>query len=151
MKTLPIIIALIASPFAFAGFNLPGSIHEAGELSKAADEARAKNKPVAIMVTDKNTTCGICASASLTAVKELKSKTEMVYVKSGETSSLPDPVKVGLNSATGKYLPQIVIVDSSLTNVIAAFGYNDPASFKKSITEAEKKMRAAKTPATPAK
>ena len=44
-------------------------------------------------------------------------------------------------------MPQVVIVDHSLTNVIASFGYNDDASFKKAISEAEKKMRAAKAPA----
>jgi hypothetical protein len=147
MKLLTTLFTVAVAPIAFAGFNLPNSVHEASNLSKATEEAKAKNKPVTILVTDKNTTCGICAGASLTAIKELKSKTEMVYVKTGETSSLPDPVKTGLNSATGKYLPQVVIVDHSLTNVIASFGYNDDASFKKAISEAEKKMRAAKAPA----
>ncbi len=150
MKMLLVLSTLLITPCAFAGFAVPKAVKEASELDKAKEEAKTANKPVTIIVSDKDTTCPICSTASSTAIKELKSKTVMVYVKSGETASLPDDVRTALNSAQGKYLPRVVIMDSSLSNVIASFSYNDDASFKKSIREAEKNMRPAKPGAKPA-
>jgi hypothetical protein len=145
-KSLFSFLAIVfTSSVAWAGFNLPNTVHEASEMSKASELAKTKGKSVAILVSDKSTTCPICIGATLTALRELKSKSEVVYVKSGDTSGLPDAAKNGLNQANGKYLPSVVILDATLTTVIASFGYNDDASFKKAISEAEKKIRAAKT------
>jgi hypothetical protein len=147
MKALPFIFALLVSPVAFAGFNVPNTVHQLSAIEKATEEAKAKKRPIAFLLSDKNTTCPICAASSMTVMKELKSKAEVVYVESAEKGSLPESVKSGLNTTSGKGLPHVVIVDNTLSNVITAFAYDDAASFKKSVSEAEKKIRAAKTPA----
>lgn len=144
MKTLLVLSSLLIARCAFAGFAVPKAVHEGSAIEKATEEAKAANKPVTILVSDKDTTCPICSAASASAIKELKSKSVMVYVKTGETSSLPAAVTSALSGAQGKYLPRVVILDNSLSEVIAAFSYNDDASFKKEIREAEKKMRPAK-------
>lgn len=146
MKTLCLILTIVGTQVALGEMKFPNSVHELADLSKATEQAKASNKPLAFIVTNKATSCGICISATQTAMRELKSKTELVYVKSG-SSAMPESVKTGMRQASGKYMPTVVVTDAAASKVIASFGYNNDAGFKKAIDEAEKKIRAAKATA----
>lgn len=147
MKKLLLISTLFVAPFSFGGFTVPKAVHEAAAIENAKEEAKKENKPVTFLLSDKGTTCPICSGASSSVIKELKSKSVLVYVKTGEESNLPESVRNAISASGGKALPFVTVMDHSLTNTIATFAYTDDATFKKDLRDAEKKMKAAKTEA----
>ena len=143
MKIHTSLAILALSSAAFADFEVPKSIHSASELDQALAEARAKKKPVTIILSDKATTCGLCSSASTQIIKEFKPKSVMLYVESGEVSKLPEAARTALHAAdSGTFIPKTVVMNSDLTAAIAYVPYaREGAVFQKSIRDAERKMR----------
>ena len=143
MKTPALLAFLALASAAFAGFEVPKSIHSADDLDKALADAKAKNKPVTILYSNKETTCGLCSSASTQIIKELKPKSVMLYVEASDLSKLPEAARTAIRAEeSGKFIPKTVIMNSDLTAPIAYVPYSsDDAAFQKSIREAERKMR----------
>ena len=119
-KRYSLFALLIATPsMALAGLKLPSRIYVEADLEKAKTEAASKGKPLAILYTDKDSTCPLCNNASATMIKELGSKTIMVYAP--DINSLPKPVKEALSA--GKYIPKIAVFDDKLENTLGTVTY----------------------------
>ncbi len=119
-STLLLFTILIAAPsVALADLKLPSKIYQEADLEKAKVEAAAKSKPLSILYTDKDSTCPLCNNASATMIKELGSKTIMVYVRS--TNALPDNVKTAFRE--GKYIPKIAVFDDKLEKSLGTVTY----------------------------
>lgn len=140
MKTTTLFFALLALPaLALAGFRLPAKVFAIGDLEKAKVEAQLKKKPIAVLYSDKDSTCPLCSDASETILRELGSKTVMVYVNT--KAGLPKSVSDALNA--GKFIPKVAVLDASLENALGTVTYEsikeDP---RQAFRDVEKAIRA---------
>ena len=120
MKTKILIPILIALPtLALAGFKLPGKVFELADLEKAKTEAVQKGKPISILYSDKDSTCSLCSAASETIIRELASKTIMVYVR--DIATLPAPAQAALQE--GKYIPKVAVLNAALDHSLGLVTY----------------------------
>ncbi len=140
MKLSAILAALfVTSTLAFAGFKLPGKIFEIGEIDKAKAEAEAKKKPIAILYSDKDSTCPLCSSASEEIIRELGQKTVMIYIR--EQSGLPAPAIEALRA--GRFIPKVAVMDAKLESALGTVTYESiKADPRKAFREVEKAIRA---------
>lgn len=140
MKIRQFLVAvLIAAPsLAFSGIDLPSKVYTQADLEKAKAEAVTKGKPLSILYTDKDSTCPLCNNAANTMIKELGSKTIMVYVRS--TGELPATVKDALRP--GKFIPKIAVFDPTLTNTLGTVTYESVKDdARKAFREVERAIR----------
>lgn len=120
MKILmPVLIVLALPTLGFASFRLPSKVYEVADLEKAKAEADKSKKPIAILLSDKDTTCGLCSAASEQIIKELGGKTVMVYART--SADLPDAAKSALSG--GKYIPKVAVLDATLSTSLGSVTY----------------------------
>jgi len=142
MKTslFPVIAILLSSNVLSFAIEIPSSLRTASEIEKAKTDAAARKKPIAVLQSSRDATCPYTVGGTMDAIKEFRTKTVMIYVDRGEETSLPKNVQDALASV--RSFPRTVIMDPTMTNVIATAGYaRDPAQQQKIFKEATKKMR----------
>lgn len=139
MNTKTLIPLLIALPtLALAGFRLPGKIFEIADLEKAKTEAAQKGKPISILYSNKDSTCPLCSDASETIIRELGSKTVMVYVR--DIAALPPSAQAALKE--GKYIPKVAVLNASLDQSLGLVTYEAiKADPRKAFREVETAIR----------
>ncbi|MEQ1851176.1 MAG: hypothetical protein ABMA01_06240 [Chthoniobacteraceae bacterium] len=116
---LPILLFLALPAIAFGGFKLPGKVFEIADLEKAKAEAAQKGRPIAILLSNKDSTCPLCSGASETILRELGPKTVMVYVR--DTAGLPPAAIEALSP--GKYIPKVAVLDATLDQALGTVTY----------------------------
>lgn len=145
MRTFPIIFALLfaAPSMVLAGLKLPSKIYEEADLEKAKTEAATKGKPLSILYTNKDSTCPLCNNASAVMIKELGSKTIMVYVR--DINGLPENVKAALRE--GKYIPKIAVFDEKMEKALGTVTYESvKADSRKAFREVDRAIKDYKKP-----
>jgi hypothetical protein len=129
-----------------AELELPRGTREAADLAAAQAEARKEGKPVAILYTDKDSTCPLCNGAATTMIEEIERSTVLVYARTKE--GLPDQVGEAL-SREGKYIPKLVVYDAELQEELGLVIYErvkeDPRNafddLKKALREYKKRTQ----------
>ncbi len=116
---------LLAASAAVAGFRLPPGVYRMEAYSEAATRAQQLKKPLAILLSDENSSCPLSDSASLDAIKKLRLRTVVVYAHSRKDwDSLPGIVKSAFRSPeAGKYIPIVIVVDAEVKKVLAVIPY----------------------------
>ena len=139
MNTKTLLATLITLPtLALAGFKVPGKVFEIAELEKAKAEAAGKGKPIAILYSDKDSTCPLCSGASETILRELGGKTVMVYVRSA--AELPPAAQEALRP--GAYIPKVAVLNAALDRSLGLVTYEAiKADPRKAFREVEKAIR----------
>jgi hypothetical protein len=134
-----LVAAFIATPaIALAGLKLPSKVYEGADMEKAKTEAASKGKPLSILYTDKDSTCPLCNNAAATMIKELGSKTVMVYVS--EINELPANVRTSLTA--GKYIPKIAVFDDKLETALGTVTYESvKEDSRKAFREVERAIK----------
>lgn len=116
--------------------RLPANSYEISELKEAQQKSVETKKPIAFLYTDKDSTCGLCQNASEIIVKELRSRTILVYALSNK--DLPQKVSKSL-SRKGKYIPKVVVFDSEINEEIGLVIYEEiKKEDKKALKELKK-------------
>lgn len=139
LQAIFIVILFIfsSSSFVFAKFSIPGYVYSVGQLASARSVAENSNKPIAFVMSDKNTDCGLATAASKDLFQGLKNHSVVVYAEHKDWQSLPDVVKGGLNSAeSGKFIPKTVVVDSRCKNIICIIPYAETKQRQQLIQQA---------------
>lgn len=143
MKLPALLLAILALPaLAVAGFKVPSKVYELSDLEKAKAEAQKQKKPIAILYSNKDSTCPLCSNASEEILRELGNKTVMIYTNSW--AALPPSAQSALRE--GKYIPKVAVLDSSLDRPLGMVTYEaikeDPRKafreVKKAIAEYKK-------------
>ena len=118
-----IVIFIVST--ALAGFPLKSGVYRINQLDTAKAEALSRNKAIAFIYSDENTTCPLCAGASIDAINYLSDVCEIVYVdKNTDWEKLPELVRQAINSpAAGRFIPKTIIVDAQIEKVIAIAPY----------------------------
>ena len=124
IKTAGLILIAIAllQGIAHAGFELPRGVYTYPEIENAKQEAQKKQKPIAVIWSDTGTDCGLCSSASLTMMDELKRKAVIVYL-STKTDEMPAFAREAFNR--GKYIPKVGVFDMDLKTTLGVVIYED--------------------------
>ena len=126
-----------SASFVFAKFSIPGYVYSAGQLSSARSVAKSSNKPIAFVMSDRNTDCGLATAASKDLFQGLQNHSVVVYAEHKDWQSLPDVVKGGLSSAeSGKFIPKTVVVDSRCKNIICIIPYAETKQRQQLIQQA---------------
>lgn len=141
IRSLLSALLVVAPALAVAGLNLPSKVFEESELEKAKIEAATKGKPLAILYTDKDSTCPLCNAAAGTMIKELGQKTVMVYVR--KLNELPSGVIKTLTP--GKYIPKIAVFDDKLEKSLGMVTYESVREdSRKAFRDVERAIKAYK-------
>lgn len=126
---------------AWANFNIPNNVYRMKDFEKAKAAAQARGRAITFMYSNESTTCPLCANASMKAMRELKNRTEMVYVVTSDWKLLPGIVQNAMNtSEAGRYIPTTIIVHSAMTNVIAIVPYAEGDEMDKLLKQAVKRL-----------
>lgn len=126
----------------WGGIRLPGHTFEASELDKAKTEAQTKNRPIAFLYTDKDSTCPLCDGVGETMIDELGRSVVLVYMR--KTADVPENVAAAL-SARGKYIPKLVVFDQYLGKSLGLVTYEEvKAKGSGAFKELDKAIREAK-------
>ena len=138
MKTT-LSVMLLAS-LVLVGFKIPKNVYRMDQLGAAKSEAQSKNKAITFIYTDEETTCPLCADASLGVMNGLASKTVVVYAYTKtDAGKLPDlVVEAFRRPEMGRYIPFTVVVDAAMTNVIAIVPYARGSEQKKLLKAVNK-------------
>ena len=134
-----VLITFITTSLAQAAFNIPSYVYKINQLGSAKKAAKSSKKPIAFILSDKNTDCGLATAASNDLFKGLKNHCIIVYVQSGKDwKKLPPIVQSGMNSsASGQYIPKTVVVNSSLKNTVCIIPYAKTKQRKSLIKQAQ--------------
>ena len=116
------LILLLTSTVCIGKIKLPSDCFKISELTEAKKESKEKNKPLAFVYTDKNSTCGLCVRATDIIIDELDSPTVLVYLES--KAKAPKQVSAAL-SKKGQYIPKVVVFDTELQKEIGLVIYED--------------------------
>jgi hypothetical protein len=122
---LPVILALLISGQALAGFDVPNHVYSVAQIKRAKVEALAKNRALTFVFTDPETTCGLCKSASLDAFRKLRDSTIVILVESHAFGYVPHTVKAAMSSKrAGRYIPKTVVTDAEASRVLCVIPYS---------------------------
>ena len=123
---------------ALAGFKVPAKVFDVAEVEKAKAEAQKSGKPIAILYSNKDSTCPLCCNASETMIRELGNKTVMVYAR--HISSLPQSAQNALRE--GQYIPKVAVLNGTLEQSLGTVTYESiKADPRKAFREVEKAIR----------
>ena len=138
MKILMLVIA--CASLALVGFKIPKNVYRMDQLEAAKAEAELKDKAITFVYTDEETTCPLCEISSLGVMDGLGSKSIVIYAEARtDWGKLPELVREAFsNPKAGKYIPMTVVVNTSITNVIAFVPYARGTDQKKLIKAANK-------------
>lgn len=144
MKRFVTLVLLVCSTSALAGFELGKHVYRMDEFDKAIAVAKAKGEAITFVYTREDSTCGLCANASITAADKLRRDGVVIYAEAKDDwDKLPDIVKQALLSeAAGQYIPKTVVVNSDLSEVLATIPYASGDAFTDSIRDAQKNIKA---------
>ncbi len=135
-------LSLIFTIAASADTEFPRKSFVMADFEKAKAAATAENKPLALIYTDKVTTCGLCQGAAAEFIDAVKSKTVVVYLDSETSktwwSKVSDPVQKALK--VGKFIPKVVVTDATGEKVTASLTYE---AYKKDEREAIRGLKKA--------
>lgn len=136
---LVLLLFILSAPSSLlAKFSIPGYVYSVGQLSSARIVAESSNKPIAFVMSDKNTDCGLATAASKDLFQGLQNHSVVVYAEHKDWQSLPDVVKGGLNSAeSGKFIPKTVVVDPRCKNIICIIPYAKTKQRQELIQQAQ--------------
>jgi hypothetical protein len=125
-----------------AEFKMPKRVYRMDELAKAKEDAESKGQPISVIFTDENTSCGLCAAASLNAADKLNKRTVVVYADCyTEWKKLPAAVQRALRSPElGNLVPKTVIMDAALSNLVAVVPYARSPEQDRLLKDAVKKL-----------
>jgi hypothetical protein len=141
MNTIRLLLSvslLLCAP-AIAELKLPSKVYDVKEMEAAQAEAKAKGKPIAILYTDKASTCPLCNAAALTMVKELGNKTVMVYTST--TADIPQSTRASFSK--GQYIPKVAVFDSTLERALGMVTYEAVSEDERdAFREIERSIRA---------
>lgn len=117
------LISLISIP-AHAKFSIPDHVFNYSQIDDAQREAKSRNLPIALLLSDKNTTCSLCTSASNDIIYALKDVAVIVYIDNSTWMMLPQNIRTAFKSPqAGKYIPITLILDSNLEEIIYTLPY----------------------------
>jgi len=131
---------MIFASLALVGFKIPKNVYHMKQLEAAKSEATSKNKAITFVYTDAETTCPLCADASLGVMNGLASKTVVIYASTKtDSGTVPDIVREAFRRPEmGRFIPFTVVVDAAITNVIAIVPYSRGSEQKKHLKEVNK-------------
>ena len=127
LAALTFVFVLSVTP-SFAEFSIPHYVYGIDGIDQAKRMAIMYGHPIAFVYTNKDTSCGLAASASIDAFKELRKVATIIYACSGKEQNdwihIPKIVKQAINSPdSGRFIPKTIIVDSDLSKVILMIPY----------------------------
>ncbi len=139
------VASLLVAVAAHGETDFPRGSFEMADLEKAKALATAEKKDLAFIYTDKTTTCGLCQGAAAAYIDAVKSKTVIVYLDSTATKTWWSNIPVSVREALtpGKFIPKIVVTDSTVSKVTASLTYEAyKEDDRKAIRGLKKAMKA---------
>jgi hypothetical protein len=129
-----------------AGFRLPSGVYQIEELDQATEKSKSRGVPITFLISDTETKCGLCISASEEIIRELRARTVIVYTTNN--SHLPGAVQSLIKGVDlGKYVPYAMIVNNELDRLIGVVRYDDIRSDgRKTFRELKRKIFEDKSP-----
>jgi len=121
-----LMLTLFPAVHVLAGFNIPDDAYGMSELDNAVENAREDDWPLAFVLSDQNTTCGLATRATSATFQELNDDCIIVYIHLPNTNweDLPKIVSKGFKTErSGKYIPKTVIVNAEMNRIIDVIPY----------------------------
>jgi hypothetical protein len=125
---LPILLVFsFSASLASAAFDVPSYVYDIDKLQQAQKDAKAGNRQIVFLYSNKNTDCSLASRASIGIIQRFKDSAVIVYIGRGGWPKVPRIVKEAINSpAAGRFIPKTVVVDSEIRQVVSIIPYKRP-------------------------
>ncbi len=114
---------LLCTSSVWAQFKMPSRVFELTELDEATAKAQERGQPIAFLLTDCESDCGITENVSGKMIDAFKSKAVIVYVPRGTKEKLPEAVSESFRQ--GKYIPKLSVFSNDLKTHYGTVIYED--------------------------
>lgn len=125
-RSLGLITALLSSS-ADAGIDLPRGVYLFDQIEEASAEAEKEEKALAFILSDPDTTCGLCIGATELAFEKLKAHSVIVFINSELTNPwdhVSPMVVTGLSEPqVGHNIPKAVVTSPDMSEIWFQMGY----------------------------
>jgi hypothetical protein len=123
-----VLLALaFSASLASAAFDIPSYVYEIDQLQRAKEEAKADDKQLVFLYSNKDTDCPLATKASTNIIKRFRDSAVIVYIGKQGWAKIPRIVKDAINSPeAGKFIPKTVVVDSGIREVVSIIPYERP-------------------------
>ncbi len=144
MKFLALFSFLLSLAVCHAEIKFPKGSYNADTREQALEQAGKDKKPVAYILTNKDTTCPLAAGATEDYLKAIGRKCVIVHLPSGKLypKDLEDSIITELKK--GRFYPKMVLWDAAEKKVLLTVTYEE---HKEAPKETAKKIRKALQPA----
>lgn len=102
--------------------KFPRNTFHSSYFAEAQAIAKEENKPIAVLYTDKDSTCGLCRNATNVMADALRS--QAIFVYSRNLRRLPERVAQEL-SARGEFIPKVAVFDAELKECYGMVTYEE--------------------------
>jgi hypothetical protein len=124
-----IILSVLTSSASFtsAAFDIPSYVYTIDQLQQAKEDAKAGDKQIVFLYSNKDTTCALASRASTNIIQRFKDSAVIVYFCKDGWAKVPRIVREAINSPeAGRFIPTTVVVDSGMTEVVSIIPYERP-------------------------
>jgi hypothetical protein len=117
------VLAFSAS-FAFCAFDIPNYVYGIDQLHQAKEEAKAGDKQIVFLYSNKNTNCPRTARASIGIMQSFMNSSVILYISKEDWTRVPRIVRDAIKSPeAGRFIPKTVVLNSGMTEVISIIPY----------------------------
>lgn len=129
---------LLISLSCFAEYKIPRSVFMLSELDEALEKAEKFDKSLTFMISNPESTCGLCHNACDEIIKQMKSTTVVIFTPN--TSKYPAELKALVSGKDrGKYIPFAFVVDRDYSKLHGILKYQNVKNEGRKAFKAVKK------------
>lgn len=124
-RTLLIAACLLSVMASYGAVKFPRDSFDHTSIPAAVEKATKEKKPVAYIITNKETTCGLASGASKAFLDAIGRRCAIVYLKVGVnyTASLADEVKKAIPK--DRYYPSMMILSPDHSQTLVSVSYSE--------------------------
>jgi hypothetical protein len=122
-----LLVLTFSASLASAAFDIPGYVYGIDQLQQAKEEAKADDRQIVFLFSNKDTDCPLASRASISIIQRFKDSAVIVYICKEGWAKVPRIVREAIKSPeAGKFIPKTVVVNSGITDVVSIIPYQRP-------------------------
>ncbi|MCH8541222.1 MAG: hypothetical protein LAT58_10700 [Opitutales bacterium] len=114
---------------AIASIQIPRQVYRVADFEEATARAERLDRPIALVLSNENTSCGLVVHATETAFRSLGNYTVVVFLQLNDAERAqkipPNVFQAFQAKEAGRIIPKVVIASSDLRSVLGIVSYED--------------------------
>lgn len=124
-RTLLIAVCFLSVMTSYGAVKFPKDSFDHTTIPDAIEKATKEKKPVAYILTNKETTCGLASGASKAFLDAIGRRCAIVYLKVGANYKAALAEEVKKATPKDKYYPKMMILSPDHSQMLIAVSYSE--------------------------